>query len=256
MKRLVLQKKLFYQFESLPEDGLFHFSSTKKGWGGDGKSRFTGDVPESYSGYRRELAAEFDLPQVQFVFPRQTHSNQVAVVDQTASLVEISDTDALVTNQPGLCICVQTADCVPIVLFDPVKRVIAAIHSGWRGTVQQIARQTISVMADQFGSNPGEFLAGIGPSISAANYEVGPEVVEQIQLVFPDTSTILFPSPNQGKAYLDLWEANRILLSQCGVPDAQIEISGLCTRAGDEEFYSARRDGADTGRMVTGILLR
>ncbi|WP_372775968.1 peptidoglycan editing factor PgeF [Mangrovibacterium sp.] len=255
MKKQQAGNKTFYQFEQLLQNGLLHFTSTKRGWAGDGKSRFTGDSPESFAGYRAELAASLGLNGEQFVFPRQTHSDHIQVVHEPMSGVEVPDTDALITDVTGLCICVQTADCVPILLFDPFQRVVAAIHSGWRGTVSKIAAKTLERMQTEFQSKPENILAGIGPSISSKNYEVSADVIQQIERNFPNQANLLHPSANTGRACLDLWAANKSLLMDSGVPENQIEITGFCSFAGDHEFYSARRDGLQTGRMVTGIML-
>ncbi|MDP2113024.1 MAG: peptidoglycan editing factor PgeF, partial [Bacteroidota bacterium] len=163
--------------------------------------------------------------------------------------------DALITNEPGLFICVQTADCVPILLFDPQKKVVAAIHAGWRGTVSKIAQKTIQQMTEKFSCQPTDILAGIGPSIHMHAYEVGPEVVEAVKANFSNSPALLKPSLNEGNAYFDLWEANQTVLLEAGIPEENIELMGLCSFEQADLFYSARRDGADTGRMVSGIRL-
>lgn len=256
MKKLSAGNNVFYQFDLLPRDVVFHFTSTKASWGGDGKCRFTGDIPEIFAGYRRELAESSGLNEAQFVFPRQTHSDHIAIVETTAREYDIPDTDALVTNVRGLCICIQTADCVPVLLFDPEHRVVAAIHAGWRGTVGKIVTKTIELMQERFQIKAKNLIAGIGPSISAPNYEVSADVIQRFNNEFELVETLFQPSGKPGHAYLDLWEANRVLLLECGVPESQIEIAGLCSFAEASQFFSARRDGAATGRMVTGIMLR
>ncbi len=255
MKELKIDTKLFYQFDTLTNDGFLHFTSTKKGWRGDGRSRFTGDSEETYQAYRQELAASFSLSSSQLVFPRQTHTDHITVVTEPLNGAEIPDTDALITNIPGLCICVQTADCVPILICDPVKKVVAAIHAGWRGTASLISAKTVEKMIQEFGCDPNNLIAGIGPSISAPNYEVGVEVVDAVRKNFWNHENILTPSKTDGKAYLDLWTANQTLLESTGIPSSQIEIMGLCSFDGKDAFYSARRDGGATGRMVTGIMI-
>lgn len=187
-------------------------------------------------------------------FPRQTHSNHVEIIRKPANELAIPDTDALITNQPGICICVQTADCVPILLHDPVKNVVAAIHAGWRGTVEKIVCKTLKIMQTEFDSNPVDVWAGIGPSISQQYYEVGEDVIYRVNKQFEDALKLLKPSENK-RAYFDLWKANQHLLVQSGVSYNQIDILGLCTYFEESSFFSARRDGADTGRMVSGIML-
>jgi len=169
--------------------------------------------------------------------------------------IPLADTDALITNQPGLFVCVQTADCVPVLLYDPQKKVVAAIHAGWKGTVSKIVLKTVQKMTNQFGCQPSDIMAGIGPSIHMHAYEVGPEVVEAIVANFSNSPALLKPSINAGRAYLDLWEANQTALMEAGIPEENIEVMGLCSFEHADLFYSARRDGADTGRMVSGIRL-
>jgi hypothetical protein len=179
----------------------------------------------------------------------------VAIASSAIKASAIADTDALITNEPGLFVCVQTADCVPILLFDPIHKVVASIHAGWRGTVSKIALKTILKMTAQFGSDPKDIVAGIGPSIHVHAYEVGPEVINAVQENFVNSLAILKPSLTPGKVYFDLWEANKMILEESGIPEENIELMGLCSFEHSDLFYSARRDGVDTGRMVSAISL-
>ncbi|MGQ8337157.1 peptidoglycan editing factor PgeF [Sunxiuqinia sp. A32] len=254
MRKTELNGKLFYQFEIFNSIALINFCSTKIGWEENGSVRFTGDFEDDYIPFRKELASALNLQLDQLILPRQNHGTGIQVVQESSPLADVSETDALITNNPNLCICVQTADCVPVLLHDPKQNVIAAVHSGWRGTVNKILTKTIEKMHDQFGTNPQDIVAGIGPSISKNHYEIGAEVIYQVKQTFPNSSDLLFQMGN-GKAHLNLWEANRSLLIEAGVDSKRIELSGLCSYALLELFYSARRDGAATGRMVSGIML-
>ncbi len=256
MKKVEIDNKQFLQFDSFLQSDILHFTSTKPGWVGDGKCRFTGDQPEEYEAYRRELAEALDLTVEKLVFPRQSHSDQVRVISGPRSVQKLNDVDAVITNVPGLCVCVQTADCVPILLFDPVQKVIAAVHAGWRGTVSKLVEVTVERMENEFGCDPADLLAGIGPSVSQANYEVGLEVIAKFKLAFKQADEFFMPSVNAGKAMLDLWQANKRLLIESGVPEKQIEVGGLCTVEDQDLFFSARREGIQTGRLVSGIMLR
>lgn len=245
-----------FKFESFKKyKNITHFVTTKEGWALGNKPRFTGDHEVDYSGFRNELAVSCESQPAQFIFPRQTHSDHVAVATSGITSTTISDTDALITNQPGLFVCVQTADCVPILLFDPEKKVVAAVHAGWRGTVSKIALKTVRQMTEKFGCNPADIVAGIGPSIHIHAYEVGTEVVEAVKTNFRNFSVLLKPSLNEGKAFFDLWEANKTALCESGIPCENIDVMGLCSFEHSELFYSARRDGTDTGRMVSAIRL-
>lgn len=254
MRKMIQGRLSVFKFESFKKyKNISHFVTTKEGWVSGSKPRFTGDNESDYSEFRKELALACETNAGLFVFPRQTHSDRVAVVDSVTNTNTIADTDALITNEPGLFVCVQTADCVPILLYDPLKKVVAAIHAGWRGTVSKIVQKTIQQMTEKFGCNPSDIVAGIGPSIHIHAYEVGSEVVEMVENNFSNSQALLKPSLNQGKAYFDLWEANRTVLAESGIADENIEIMGLCSFEHSGLFYSARRDGTDTGRMVSGI---
>ncbi|WP_372652591.1 peptidoglycan editing factor PgeF [Draconibacterium sp.] len=207
------------------------------------------NMPEN----KAKLAEALALEVRQMVYPDQTHSNCVAEVREVPDAV-ISETDALVTNQARLCLCVQTADCVPMLLFDPKAKVIAAIHAGWRGTVGGIVEKAISKMTN-YGASAKNIVAAIGPSISPEIYEVGDEVVAAAQKSIPNVEATLHKN-GSGKFHFNLWEANRQLLLKNGVPAQNIEVLGACSFSDNEKYYSARRDGIDTGRMVSGIMLK
>ncbi|MGE5394109.1 MAG: peptidoglycan editing factor PgeF [Candidatus Saccharibacteria bacterium] len=256
MRKMIQGKLSIFKFESFKKyKDIAHFITTKEGWLSGNTPRFTGDEESIYKGFRKELATSCEWDAKKFIFPRQTHSDHVAIVTSENRQPAIADTDALITNEPGLYICVQTADCVPILLFDPNKKVVAAIHAGWRGTVARIAALTIQKMTAAFGCNPQDIRAGIGPSIHMHAYEVGPEVIQAVRDNFNNTGALLKPSLNEGKAFLDLWEANKIILMEAGLGEENIEVMGLCSFEHHDLFYSARRDGIDTGRMVSGIRL-
>jgi YfiH family protein len=256
MRKMVQGRLSVFKFESFKKfKNIAHFVTTKEGWVMGPKPRFTGDSESIYAGFRKELALSCETDAGQFVFPRQTHSDRVVVVTSANFANTIDDTDALITNEQGLFICVQTADCVPVLLFDPVKKVIAAVHAGWKGTVSKIASKTVERMTEQFGCDPSDIVAGIGPSIHMHAYEVGPEVVEAVEASFVNSPALLKPSMNKGHAFFDLWEANQTVLLESGIQEKNIEIMGLCSFEQADLFYSARREGPDTGRMVSGIRL-
>ncbi len=256
MRKMVQGRLSVFKFESFKSyKDIAHFITTREGWVSGKKARFTGDHESDYSAFRKELAVSGNWEVKQFVFPRQTHSDHVAVIRSESQEPAIADTDALITNLPGVFVCVQTADCVPVLLYDPKKKVVAAVHAGWRGTVSKIAQKTISRMSEEFGCQPRDVIAGIGPSIHIHAYEVGPEVVEAVKNGFSNASALLKPSLQDNRAYFDLWEANRTILLEAGLQEENIELMGICSFAHPDLFFSARRDGTDTGRMVSGISL-
>ncbi len=256
MRKMIQGRLSVFKFESFKKyKNIVHLVTTKEGWVSGTKPRFTGDSEDIYDGFRKELAFSCEADVSRFIFPRQTHSDHIVIVNSDMNVNTIGDTDALITSEPGLFVCVQTADCVPVLLFDPVKKVVAAVHAGWKGTISKIAGKTIEKMTETFGSNPQDIVAGIGPSIHMHDYEVGPEVVQAVEANFSNAPSLLKPSMNKGHAYFDLWEANQTVLIQSGVKEENIEIMGLCSYEHAGLFFSARREGSETGRMVSGIKL-
>ena len=176
---------------------------------------------------------------------KQIHSSIVAVGAPGRDLPEHGD--AIVTRQPGEWVGIRTADCVPILIADPRARVVGAIHAGWRGTVAEIARLTVETMMSEYGSDPVNLLAAIGPCISECCFEVGPEVGQQFQPAFPERTEF---------GRVDLAEANRRQLLRAGLGETHIDSSGLCTACCESEFHSWRRDKDLSGRMVAAIQIR
>lgn len=243
----LIQYKIFADYRNLKA-----FTTTKQTLRTP-KPRFTGDSATIFEDNRKHLSVCLGISPKQLVFPRQTHTNRVVEVLEIP-LAEIVETDALVTNQHGICLCVQTADCVPILLFDPAKNIISAIHAGWRGTTNKIVEVAIKKMCSAYGSLPENILAAIGPSISPRVYEVGDEVVAAAKLSLPHSEAALHQRPS-GKFHFNLWEANRQLLIACGVGSQNIETLSECTFTENHKYFSARKEGIETGRLVSGIML-
>ena len=191
----------------------------------------------------------------------QVHGTRVAVVNRPDMTREDLDGyDALVTNLRGIAIGVRTADCVPILLFDPHKSVIAAVHSGWKGTVQRIVQKAIYTMKSQFGTEGKDLKAIIGPSIGPDSFQVGEDVVKYFkEQGFPLDKIWFF---NEGKGdspmyhghHIDLIKANTWLLEQAGVATENIQACGIDTYT-DDSFFSARREGVECGRIINAIKL-
>ena len=182
------------------------------------------------------------IPATSIMIPRQTHSTNVCWVD---TFGEVPDTDAVVTDKPGLCIAVKTADCIPVLLFDQRQHRIAAIHAGWRGTVGRIVEKTLQQMQ----SRAEDIFAIIGPGISLESFEVGDEVYEQfLQAGFPMQRL----AKRYAKWHINLKDANRWLLDSNGITNIQVsDIDTLTT----PDYYSARRDTINTGRNINGIMI-
>jgi YfiH family protein len=170
---------------------------------------------------------------------KQIHSNRVLTANSPGFQGE---GDAAITAQPDLAISVRTADCYPILLADTRNHALAAIHAGWRGTAAHIVVKTLEKMKDEFGTQPADIVAAIGPGIGACCYEVGEEVARQFGF--------------DARTHLDLIEENRKQLEAAGVPSEKIEALGVCTFCDAERFFSYRRDQKDAGRMTSYIAIK
>ena len=160
--------------------------------------------------------------------------------------------DAIVTNQPDILLSIQTADCVPILFMDEVRRVVAVVHAGWRGTLGGIVTKTLMVMQQRFRCNMRTIRAAMGPSIGGCCYEVGEAVLEPLERTCPYWHEVV-DRENGSRAHLDLRKLNRRQMEEAGVLATRIETVNLCTSCYPELFYSYRRDGKGTGRMTSGI---
>lgn len=243
---------------------VLHFSTTRRFSNGNEFSMGSpGDENNRLSQQCREqLAMALSVRSSQFVFCRQTHSDHVQEVNELktdngfySKHNAVQDCDALLTNKKDICLMALTADCVPVLLYDTKQNVIASVHSGWRGTARKILAVTIAKMRERFNSNPANLICCIGPSAGPCCYEVGGDVKKAFSMTLTDCSPF-FAAEKNGKYLLDLHEANRQIALSCGIPDAKIEKSGICTLCNDDLYHSARRHGKNAGRMATGIMLR
>ena len=224
-------------------------------------SEYTGDEAESVLTNRARLLQSLGEKHLPLIIPHQTHSNEVRIIDSSFLEMSTADqstflsgVDALVTDLPEVCIAITTADCVPIVFFDEQKKVIGVAHAGWRGTCGKIAKNTVEVMINKYGCTSNEIKAYIGPSISPSVYEVGMEVIEEFEKAGFETSAIA--TPLQDKYLLNLWEANIQVLEKYGIERNNIELSEKCTFTELELFFSARRLGIKSGRILSGAYIQ
>jgi len=256
-----------YRFESLPP-GVEALVSTRRGgvspppYDSLNLGLRVGDDPGKVVENRELLFRAFGMSLERSVWCRQIHADGVVVVDEAdagrGSREEesiVKDADALVTDVPGLALCVTLADCVPVVVFDPVQRVVGLAHAGWGGTVSRISSRTVAVMGERFGSEPAAMIAAIGPSIGQAGYEVGEEVTERARAAFGPRAEELLAPVADGKSRFDLWAANRIDLEEAGVPAAGIEVGEVATDTNLDLFFSHRHEGGRTGRFITAVRL-
>jgi polyphenol oxidase len=246
------------------------------------------DKPERVLDNRDKFFRSIGAAKMRVAALRQIHSDIVHVVTsanhkgagRAASIESAPQADALLTREPGTLLVVQTADCVPILLADTKRHAIAAIHSGWRGTVRRIAEKTLGRMQMEFGTEPKDVVAAIGPAIGQSCYEVGTEVAAEFQAQFPnardwfegpfdrladnDSDPNWLPwltmkppghAPPPPRVQLDLIAANRAILAAAGIPTAKIFASGYCTACRSDLFFSYRKE-RETGRMMAAIGIR
>ena len=198
--------------------------------------------------------------------PQQVHGMTIVVVDGNTPM-DMSlerqpvDADAVITREKGLWIGVRTADCVPVLLYDPTQSVVAAVHAGWRGTVKHIVSLTLQKMHNEMGSAMSDVMAMIGPSISPEAYEVGEDVVEEfvkagrgdcvLRAIWGTNGKQLLSKP-----HIDLWQSNVMDMLEAGIDLQHIDCTPWCTFEHYKEIYSARREGIETGRIVSAIRLK
>lgn len=177
----------------------------------------------------------------------QVHGTEVLIVEQPG---RFEGYDALVTNQKGIVLAVTIADCTPIVIYDPIKKAVAAIHAGWRGTVAGIVSKTVTVLQETFGSNPADCHAFIGACIDECSFEVGAEVADEFATEFKRFDETI------GKYFVDLKKANKAQLIVKGFLNENIEVSSLSTVTDNSDFFSYRLEKGETGRMLAVIGMR
>jgi YfiH family protein len=238
-----------------------HFISTRGGGVSEGKygtlnlSSNVNDDPSSVFENRNRLANSLGIPLIRIVFPDQCHTTNIKEINSHSSYIDLSETDGLITRENNICLCILAADCVPVLLYDPVQHAIAALHAGWRGTCGQIVIKAIEFMVAKYRSNPEQIIACIGPAISMECYDVNKDVSSFFQSLFYDFPEIIWKNPKTKKEHIDLKLANSILLQRSGLKAHHIEINPLCTYRSPSLLFSARRDGIECGRFSAGIMM-
>jgi YfiH family protein len=230
-------------FESIHE--LRHGFSTRIGGGSDL------DLNASSNHPRFLEALHFSGGRL--VSLQQTHSDRVHFAEDISQEGPRIEGDALVTKLENAALAIKTADCIPILIADPVKKVVAAVHSGWRGTQKRIAVKTIEAMRQAYSCNPEDMLIAIGPGIRQCCFEVGSEVVDLFKKEFPEGNFAKSSALKPEKFYLDLVKILEIQLLSSGILPAHCFDSNLCTCCNTREFFSYRAEGAATGRMMSII---
>ncbi len=255
----------YYTFESLNDGQVVHAIFTRHGgvspepWSalnvgalvGDDLQRVIENRRRSFQAVGRDPLSMYDVWQV--------HGVEVVCTDTPRPLDQPHrKADAILTDNPNVTLFMRFADCVPILLYDTVRRVVGLVHAGWMGTVNQIAGQAVRALQTQYRTNPADVRAAIGPSVCAKHYQVGSDVIEQVRYKLPQHADRLLEFHGEdlqsGKAYFDLWLANQLILEEVGV--RKIEVCGICTACNTKDWYSHRGEHGRTGRFGALIGLK
>jgi hypothetical protein len=248
-----------YHFDNLSQSGIFHAIFTRQGgvspdpykslnFGGtvgDEPAHVLENHKKAFKAINKPLESRFDVWQV--------HGKDVIVTDHPRIDSERHQkADGIMTAIPDITLLMRFADCVPVMVADPVKKIVGIYHAGWQGTLLKIGAEFISIMKTMFQSKAENLIAGIGPSICSECYRVGDELEKKFSNAFGKEGNRFLKGVN-GSFYLDLWKANRLILEECGVKN--IEVAGICTAHNPTEWYSHRGEFGKTGRFGAVISL-
>ena len=253
--------------------GVMAFSSTRHGGCSTGNyasfniNRYCGDSEDDIRRNREALCLVLGIDDDRLIMPHQVHLTKVATIDEafmaltaTQRQEALEGVDALITNLRGVCIGVSTADCIPVLLYDPAHHAACAIHAGWRGTVRRIVEKAVEAMMQTYGTQPQQLVAQIGPGIHRESFEVGDEVYDAFAQEGFDMTAISCRRPTSNgigeKWHIDLPECNRLQLLAADLLPQNVNVSPVCTFQQADDYFSARRLGINSGRIFTGALLR
>lgn len=254
MQRETVDGIAFYRFEGLADAGLIHALFTRLGGVSQGPfatlnlGHTVGDDLNAVRENHRRIFTLFGIDPQQVVSPYQVHSAHIRPVGPEHGGTVQNATDGLLTTAAGVALLFRFADCVPLILWDPVRRAVGLAHAGWRGVARGVVRAAVEAFRRHAGSRPEDLWAGIGPAIGPCCYQVGPEVVAAV--IGNEMAPNLVHRREDG-LYLDLPGVVRAQLETCGV--RQIELSGICTACRTDEWFSHRAEGGRTGRF--GVLV-
>lgn len=260
----------FLQFPLLEETGIVtHGFSTRLGGVSTGvcstmNVSFTrGDKEEAVRENYRRLGAAMGFDCADLVCSDQTHTTNIRTVtedDRGKGFTrprDYTEIDGLVTHVPGLMLATFYADCVPLYFVDPVKKAIGLSHSGWRGTVGKIGKKTVERMREEYGSDPVDIRAAIGPSICQACYEVSGDVIEAFQQAFSEEHwPDLYYAKENGRYQLNLWKANELIFREAGILPEHIAVTDLCTCCNPGLLFSHRASHGKRGNLGAFLMLR
>lgn len=250
----------YFEFESFQSLDVVariytrHGGASPSPWFSLNQGGTVGDSRENVIENRKRIFADINRPVESIFDVWQVHGNQVIYSNAPRGLnAEHQKADAILTDEPGITLFMRFADCVPIFLYAPEKRVVSIVHAGWKGTVNGIVKDAIKAMRSQFEIDPMMIFAGIGPSIGPDHYQIGRDVEEQVRAAFESSANDLLITNDAGM-YFNLWRANEIILRDAGVK--KIEIAGVCTACNIQDWYSHRQERGMTGRFGAVAFLK
>ena len=243
----------FFRFDSFP-DSLLHGIFTRRGgespppWHSLNVGGTVGDDPARVRRNRLRIFQAMGRDPDSLFDVWQVHGAEVVFADAPRGGAPYQKADILLTDSPDVTLFMRFADCTPILLYDPIRRVAGLAHAGWQGTLRGVASAAVRAMQTRYGSEPKDIFAGIGPSIGPDHYEVGEAVITPAKPIFgaPSEDSPVLPR-REGRVYFNLWEANRRLLQEAGVRN--IEIAEICTACFPEDWFSHRGENGKTGRF-------
>lgn len=257
MHREVLDGVVRYAFPALEGVGVAHGALTRLGGVSQGPfatlnlGHTVGDDPAAVEENHRRVFAALEIERDQVVSPYQVHGAAVRWVDETHAGTVQEATDGLLTATPGLALFFRFADCVPVLLFDPMRRVVGLAHAGWRGAANGVIAAAVAAFTRHAGSRPADLWAGIGPAIGPCCYRVGEDVAAAVAHACPPGSQVVRQEGED--LYLDLPGAVQAQLAAAGV--GQVEMGNLCTSCRSDEWFSHRASHGRTGRFGVFIML-
>ncbi len=250
----------YFSFESFPDkelqQGIFmrHGGVSPTPWVSLNTATTVGDSRDNIIENRRRIFSVLGRPVESIFDVWQVHGSQVICTEQPRPLDSPHQrADAIITDCPEITLFMRFADCVPIFLFDPVHKVVAIVHAGWKGTVDKIVSKSVAAMQARYHTQSADILAGIGPSIGPDHYEIGTDVARQVEAAFgQDAPEVL--SRDEGRTKFNLWQANLINLRNSGVKE--IELARICTACQTGDWYSHRAEHGKTGRFGAVLAIK
>lgn len=249
----------YFQFETLqPRHAIFtrHGGLSPEPWASLNVGGTVGDEAKRVRANRNLSLKVLDCPPDSVFDVWQVHGAEVICANAPRPDHEsVQQADIIITDNSELTLYMRFADCVPILAHDPKQSVIAIAHAGWQGTLRNVAASMVNAMQKQYGSQPADIIAGIGPSIGPDHYEIGSDVIVKVMEKFGDEAEALkLLRSDKGRIYFDLWKTNKLLLERAGV--CQVEVAEICTACHTDDWFSHRAEKGRTGRFGALISLR